>query len=1632
MNPSRNNNSRLAFRDSSSFGLSSGKLSSSSPLGCIVEPPDLSLISDANIVVLVKNLLKKDENTKSKALEDLHSQLKTGELDDPVVAIWVQLYPRLSIDTSRRVRHLSHTLLGYIGGKIGKKMSKHMPKIVGSWLSGLYDPDRSVQRATRDSLVCVFNSEDKIKSLWTVYEGTILEYCTNTIVNESVYTLSDERSVSPDDAHAKFARVMGTCIMSLNHLISVLSIHKLEERMQTYSAVIAHKHLWNFTHHSDAFLRRSTYKLLQTILNTDPALVQTNLKTISTCIIVKASAHSQTGSVESYLDTLLLLTSKLPESWFVVKQDKQAPIYQFLRFVEKGSNLSPPTFWEKIATIFTIIPSNALFKTTSVQECISAIMKPLSNGQEPQTNLIAGWKCYFTVCFRLLGQCPLDSVSQDFVLNESLFSVFEACVIGEDTQLRLFGNADRWKLCATGLLELEQFPDHVQQKFISQVWHRLESVVIDESPASSNILKHRKSWVRLCAECIPLLQQETLIYATIQKSFCIILSQTMESLDLSKGNDLDTAILLEHTIALAGSGIYKYPETKNKLAQFFNETIENLLNSESIQHLLAGFVTYLVYLEDQGICQWTWDRLMNIIMESSLNDHSKELAVQMVLKSGSQKLSHKIQSCSVLDLFIRQKLKSLLSSINTQENDWKIIKHSAASSGSLVSSDVLQTVLNEITKSLAQVDADAVDFTDTIQKLEVISEAQPHQLYLFMNSQDGKQLLTRLFTLSNVSNEFLSMAAEAAQKAVWNAILSNTNYSQTILEVIVDVISSSVQQCHGGNTYLEYLLTITQELFTHANNTQADYLSEHLLFSEEQWKYAFQDLLPGKPDISIATVNSLGGCIFLVNNTLNSTPTTEGFSKEKVGYSSALRMATFAMGLISVVDTSGRTLPSQTKAFLLYVMCLIQEFAKDNNSVSGVNGLWKHGDPNADTDVLKLIGDSQEWVNKCLGFGNNDSLSTMVLECFYKNSRDLSPISFYSTRGLAALLTNLGFRNSVFRKNGVEWLESTNFGNINDTFWTCAILVGLRDSVKSDLKGKICSNLMTSIPEINTLQLNLEGCLKSLLILNAVLPTRDEGPIAEIPQPRIITLIKAVLRWFGNKTENVDINTGLLAEVSNLLGRLLPLVKGIYGEHWQLTLNFIKDCWEGCMAMNNEDIPLLLSTLRLFEIIRCLLGENEDVDDAWDMSERELYQMLLKFLLGAKHDSLNQPRNICNMQISRQVRDIKSTLIEDIGILYSVIGVQCRPIQQAAFDILHREIPALQEQVSIAFAASTQVDHEVALPADILSLIIDAPQLTEDDIDSPTDEYVTTARGYLLGWLLVYDHFENAIFSVKTLYSDILKDGKYIPVLLNYISGDLFSKGRNYDTTKIDVAHYVSGTGEDPLRDLRSLEIHIYYLALRHTPSLVKAWWLECSNRSIVLAVENFTEKFMSPLLIDHELTAVSEWAQARDSAEDLIVKVAKVVKEVIVSCPIDDQFMEIAVRLPTTFPLRLVEIKGLRRVGLKEDHFQQLLRASQAVVNFQSGSIIDAISLFQKNVSLHFQGIIECAICYSILAVTPDRALPKRACSTCKNKFHSTCLLKWFKTSGSSSCPLCKFSVYLRSIISELPTGRTSISFYT
>ncbi|VDO76643.1 unnamed protein product [Schistosoma curassoni] len=77
-------------------------------------------------------------------------------------------------------------------------------------------------------------------------------------------------------------------------------------------------------------------------------------------------------------------------------------------------------------------------------------------------------------------------------------------------------------------------------------------------------------------------------------------------------------------------------------------------------------------------------------------------------------------------------------------------------------------------------------------------------------------------------------------------------------------------------------------------------------------------------------------------------------------------------------------------------------------------------------------------------------------------------------------------------------------------------------------------------------------------------------------------------------------------------------------------------------------------------------------------------------------------------------------------------------------------------------------------------------------------------------------------------------------------------------------------------------------------------------------------------------------------------------------------------------------------------------------IIRIWNGSILDGIDLWQSNVRKKFDGVEECAICYSIVHNT-NFSLPKMRCHTCRKLFHYACMYKWFTTSRNPACPLCR-----------------------
>jgi hypothetical protein len=153
------------------------------------------------------------------------------------------------------------------------------------------------------------------------------------------------------------------------------------------------------------------------------------------------------------------------------------------------------------------------------------------------------------------------------------------------------------------------------------------------------------------------------------------------------------------------------------------------------------------------------------------------------------------------------------------------------------------------------------------------------------------------------------------------------------------------------------------------------------------------------------------------------------------------------------------------------------------------------------------------------------------------------------------------------------------------------------------------------------------------------------------------------------------------------------------------------------------------------------------------------------------------------------------------------------------------------------------------------------------------------------------------------------------------------------------VQEYQADLEDNPERDVQYLLSHLFYLSLTHLPSLVKSYYLDIRSRQTSLAVESWTAKYISPIIIASSLQGVAEWneksAKEDPGNEKWTIKVGMRSKEIHVSYVVDEQTMAIKIVLPDAYPLAAAQVVGVSRVAVKEEKWQSWLRNCQGVITF-------------------------------------------------------------------------------------------------
>lgn len=90
------------------------------------------------------------------------------------------------------------------------------------------------------------------------------------------------------------------------------------------------------------------------------------------------------------------------------------------------------------------------------------------------------------------------------------------------------------------------------------------------------------------------------------------------------------------------------------------------------------------------------------------------------------------------------------------------------------------------------------------------------------------------------------------------------------------------------------------------------------------------------------------------------------------------------------------------------------------------------------------------------------------------------------------------------------------------------------------------------------------------------------------------------------------------------------------------------------------------------------------------------------------------------------------------------------------------------------------------------------------------------------------------------------------------------------------------------------------------------------------MAFVNAVAKYFSPILIEHELSVLRQPGGLDELADDgFTIKILSGSPEVTARYIVDEQPMEISIRLPSDFPLHIIEVKEINRVGVTESKWR-------------------------------------------------------------------------------------------------------------
>uniref|UniRef100_A0A671LMQ2 E3 ubiquitin-protein ligase listerin n=1 Tax=Sinocyclocheilus anshuiensis TaxID=1608454 RepID=A0A671LMQ2_9TELE len=1526
---------------------------------------------DADFRMVLRKLSKRDAVTKLKAVQEFGAMCQERQPDvvKGVLPYWPRIYCRISMDHDRRVREATQQAFEQLVLKVKRNLAPYLKSIMGHWLISQCDTYSPAASAASAAFQAAFPLNKQPEAI-SFCKDEVLNVLQDNLLKETADTLSDPHSVPEEEREAKFIRLLTSSLLALKRLLSILPEQDRELLKERLTQLITQGKFWKYSKHKTPQIRGAFFELIATMCAHTPQLIQAEAARACSAVLLSID-DTDPVVLPPLWEAVLHILSCVDNCWTHVSARKGVMPKLWVLLKEGGRGLATslhPNMLPFISKLpAEVTQPNLEFSRTFLTSVIQGLSsdRAKSSPSESAAIIFATMECLRFIILQNVGDEQEQRNIQNMLISEQLLPLIDRALGNPSLQTGpLFPQVSdmllSWEKRAVG----KEAPTF--QRLLSDFWEglgRLCTTYVDCEEAERTALEGIASLLQIMHNPNSASKQ------TKKKKTVKICFTDREERGQGEEPPMESPALEEQ----------HYPLRNGHLLDLVCQLAElNMLyvsKRESERHLRFLSQLLRVFPSPQVFQVLLRPEEMKPEMGPELRPLAENAAVH----------------------FLLQRVTIWLKQDDRKDTDFlvdmvfNIFSH-------------LQTcdINNQLFVSLKQRD---LNWSVTLQLIEKAC-ADPVRLEVFIGWLRGPVLGERL----------VGLAGELCVMGLRGSPSSSSHHAHGW-----PLISLALSQQHNNDPLIgkAYVEQIIDKL--HATLSEAKGMSD---------AGNMEPLVTFISDVAATFFSSIKGCLLLASaEELLMTVFQLCAQYQTITHlSDALLMNlqhAYTAGIQSLITNLGAGV---TKGTLLHNIALwvkSQLLTTPLTVKSVINICF---------NVVSEIFYGLQWCEEM-------ELSPLVVSEYHKLLN--LAVTFDQLCGVDVTLL-MTWRNLFIQIHMItmclssaqrfdEKCQPNQRGDCdfpaNSAALVCVSFFPLSEHSVSTVQV-LCPFLASEereslialcVAELLNWQDREQDCIDGVWGCLAVLLCCLQADTA-VEDEILLAVVATIAEWRTSREEwflfNSDLGkvsaTWLLltVEIMRFLCWMVDHSPTVLGNtHWDLLLcsmlAWLETARENSRMFWNPWVQLFVCAncdliVRLSEFFTSPPAEPSCL-------------VLGEALTYIPVELLTQ-----NKLPPRFVADQRSSLPEPLQTLLNTLSplllFKARPLQLAVYHILHKyRLLCCDEEINSSTSPPAALMSILSATEELLDSILGGVQVGEFAVVQPLSMEHCCILGYLLAWKLLFTFFKASSSHLRAQYSLHLKKTHSLHKLLLHlfrlmpeipsVPGQPAEPSSKEPKTFFTESLSLSPRKTEGLQfEVPHLACSVYYGALKDLPAMVRLWW-NSQEKRVFSTVDKFTSKYVSGVLSVQEIASVQSSTQ---TFENMTVKARSATREVIATYSVDDIFIELVIQLPQNYPLGSILVESGRRVGVAVQQWRNWMLQLNTYLTHQNGSILEGLSLWKNNVDKRFEGVEDCMICFSVIHGS-NYSLPKKACRTCKKKFHSACLYKWFTSSNKSTCPLCR-----------------------